>query len=124
MGLYLWLGLDAEKKILWQNFIKLEADSTIVWGGNYKRTAGHWRYNYGDDGTGFFMLEFSGAHWKPKKKHFLKQVREEEEYELIPVDDAPAIYNDLHVWSRGSINHFHAASYEEWVIMKKVTVSF
>ena len=122
MGLYLWLGLDSRKKIVWQEFIKLKDDRTIEWQ-NSKRTAGNWRYNY-RDGTGFFMLEFSAAYWKPKKRHFLQQVRQEEEYELIPVADAPGVYNDLHAWSRGSVNHYHAASYEKSVIMKKVTVSY
>ena len=122
MGLYLWLGLDSRKKIVWQEFIKLKDDRTIEWQ-NSKRTAGNWRYNY-RDGTGFFMLEFSAAYWKPKKRHFLQQVRQEEEYELIPVADAPGVYNDHHAWSDGSVNHYHAASYEKSVIMKKVTVSY
>jgi hypothetical protein len=95
-------GLDANQKPLWQNFIKLEEDSTIVWGSNYRRTAGNWRYNYTSDGTGFFLLEFSAKDWKPKRN----------------------IYNDQSLWDRNSINHWHSESYEEFVIMKKVTVNF
>ena len=48
MVLYLWLGLDDEENSLWHNFIKLEADKTIVWGQN-TRPAGHWMYHYTED---------------------------------------------------------------------------
>ena len=34
------------------------------------------------------------------------------------------IYNDQSLWDRNSINHWHSESYEEFVIMKKVTVNF